>query len=113
MGLGKTFTSVPAAMRGKLPTDKVVMGLPLSIVWGNTHEHWANLSQNDFLRIFGDKLVSYPLRRHHSVHSHLSEIQSTPPQDQSALTSAFEPILVVTMLRVAETFKSVIEKMIY
>ena len=38
MGLGKTFTSVGAAMLCKLVTEKVVMGLPLSIVWGNTLE---------------------------------------------------------------------------
>jgi hypothetical protein len=31
MGLGKTFTSVAAAMLCKLVTEKVVMGLPLSI----------------------------------------------------------------------------------
>ena len=43
----------------------------------------------------------------------LFEIQSTPPQGHPALTSAFEPILVVTMPRVAETFKSVIDKMTY
>jgi len=38
MGLGKTFTSVAAAMLCKLVTEKVVMGLPLSILWGNTLE---------------------------------------------------------------------------
>jgi hypothetical protein len=31
MGLGKTFTSVAAAMFCKFLTEKVVMGLPLSI----------------------------------------------------------------------------------
>jgi hypothetical protein len=36
MGLGKTFTSVAAAMMSKLLTEKVVMGLPLSIMWGHT-----------------------------------------------------------------------------
>jgi SNF2 family DNA or RNA helicase len=36
MGLGKTFTSVATAMICKLLTKKVVMGLPLSIMWGNT-----------------------------------------------------------------------------
>ena len=34
MGLGKTFTSVAAAMLGKLVTETVEMGLPLSILWG-------------------------------------------------------------------------------
>jgi hypothetical protein len=36
MGLEKTFTSVAAVMLCKLPTENVVMGLPLSILWGNT-----------------------------------------------------------------------------
>jgi len=40
-------------------------------------------------------------------------MQSTPQQGHPALTSAFEPILVVTMPRVAETFKSVMDKMTY
>jgi len=41
----------------------------------------------------------------------LLEIQSTPPHGHPALISALEPILVVTMPGVAETFKSVIEEM--
>jgi hypothetical protein len=36
MGLGKTFTSVGAAMFCKIVTEKVVMGLPRCIIWGNT-----------------------------------------------------------------------------
>jgi hypothetical protein len=36
MGLGKTFTLVVVAMICKLPTEKDVMGFPLSILWGNT-----------------------------------------------------------------------------
>jgi len=43
MGLGKTFTSVAAAMICKLLTEKVVMGLPLSILWGNTLDEWVNM----------------------------------------------------------------------
>jgi len=41
----------------------------------------------------------------------LLEIQSTPPHGHPALISALEPILVVTMPGVAETFKSVIDEM--
>jgi len=41
----------------------------------------------------------------------LIEIQKTPPKGHPALKSALEPILVVTMPGVAETFKSVIDKM--
>ena len=43
----------------------------------------------------------------------LSAIQSTPTQGHPARTSAFEPILVVTMPGVAETFKIVIDEMTY
>ena len=42
-----------------------------------------------------------------------SEIQSTPPPGHPAPTLSFEPILVVTMPGVAETFKSIINKMTY
>jgi hypothetical protein len=38
MGHGKAFTLVEAAMVCKLLTEKVVMGLPLSISWGSTLE---------------------------------------------------------------------------
>ena len=38
MGPGKTFTSVAAVMLCELVTEKVVMGLQLSILWGNTLE---------------------------------------------------------------------------
>jgi len=48
MGLRKTFTSVAAAMLCKLVTEIVVMGLPLSILWGNTLEEWVILAPNDF-----------------------------------------------------------------
>jgi len=47
MGLGKTFTLVAAAMLIKLVTENVVMGLPLSILWGNTLEEWVILADND------------------------------------------------------------------
>ena len=113
MGLGKTFTLVAAAMLCKLVTEKVAMGLPLSILWGNKYEEWVNLAQNDYLGLIGDELVWYPLRRQNSVPRRLFEIQSTPPQGHPALTAAFEPILVVTMPGFAETFKSVIDEMTY
>jgi len=62
MGLGKTFTSVAAAMLCKLVTEKVVMGLPLSILWGNTLEEWVILAHNDFPGIVGEERVWYPLQ---------------------------------------------------
>jgi len=55
MGLGKTFTSVAAAMLCKLVTEKVVMGLPLTILWGNTLEERVILAVNDFPGIVGEE----------------------------------------------------------
>jgi len=111
MGLGKTFTSVAAAMLCKLVTEKVVMGLPLSILWGNTLEEWVILAHNDFPGIVGEEWEWYPLQRLNSVPRCLLDIQTTPPHRDPALISAHEPILVVTMPGVAETFKTVIDEM--
>jgi len=74
MDYSKTFTSVAAAMICKLLTEKVVMGLPLSILWGNTLDKWVNMAQNNFPRIISDKWEWYPLWRQNSVPCHLSEI---------------------------------------
>jgi SNF2 family DNA or RNA helicase len=111
MGLGKTVTSIAAAMLCKLLTEKVVMGLPLSILWGNTLEEWVILEENDFPGIVGEEREWYLLQRLNSVPRRLLEIQTTPPHGHPALISAHEPILVVTMPGVAETFKSVINEM--
>jgi len=111
MGLGKTSTSVAAGMLCKLVTEKVVMGLPLSILWGNTLEVWVILAHNDFPGIVSEEWEWYPLQRLNSVPRHLLEIQTSPPDGHPALISAHEPILVVTMPRVAETFKTVIDEM--
>jgi len=67
MGLDETFTSVAASMICKLLTEKVVMGLPLSIVCGNTLEKEVNMAKNDIGGIIGDKQQWYPSRRHSSV----------------------------------------------
>jgi len=111
MGLGKTFTSDALAMLCKLVTENVVMGLPLSILSGNTLEEWLILAHNDFPSIVGEEREWYPLKRLNSVPRRLLEIHSTPPHGDQALISALEPILVVTMLGVAETFKSFIDEM--
>jgi SNF2 family DNA or RNA helicase len=111
MGLGKTFTSVAAAMLCKLVTEKVVMALPLSILWGNTLEEWVILAHNDFPGIVGEQREWYPLQRLNSVPRSLLEIQTTLPHGDPALISAHEPILVVTMPAVTETFKTVFDKM--
>jgi len=81
------------------------MGLPLSILWGNTLEESVILVDNDFPGIVSEELEWYPLQRLNSVPRRLLEIQSTPPHGHPALISALEPILVVTMPGEAETFK--------
>jgi hypothetical protein len=113
LGVGKTFTSVAAAMICRLLTEKVVMGLPLSILWGNTLAEWVNMVQNNFPGIIGEERKWYRLWRHNSVPCRLIEIQKTPPHGHPALTSTQETILVVTMPGVAETFKSVIDEMTF
>jgi len=113
MGLGMTFTSVAVGMICKLRTEKVVMGLPLLILWGNSHEEWVNMAQNNLPGIIGEEWVWYPLQRLNSVPHCLIDIQITPPQGHPALTSALEPIVVVTMPGVAETFNSVIDEMTF
>jgi len=95
----------------KLLTEKVVMGLPLCILWGNTLETWVILVDNDFPGIVGEEREWYPLQRLNAVPRRSLEIQTTPPHGHPALISAHEPILVVTMPRVAETFKTVIDEM--
>ena len=95
----------------KLATEKVVMGLPLSNLWGNTLEEWMILAHNDFPGIVGEEWEWYPLQRLNSVPRCLLDIQTTPPHRDPALISAHEPILVVTMPGVAETFKTVIDEM--
>ena len=87
MGLGKTFISVAAAMLCKLVTEKVIMGLPLSIIWLNTLPECVNQEQNNYPGIIADEQKWYPLWRQNSVLRHLSEIQSTPPLGHAALTS--------------------------
>ena len=63
MGLGMTFTSVAAAMLCKLVTEKVVMGLPLPILWGNTIDKWEILARNNFPGIVSEEREWYPLQR--------------------------------------------------
>ena len=113
MGLEKTFTSVAAAMICKLLTETIVVGLPLSILWGNTLADWVDMVQNNFPRIIGEQHEWYPLWRYNSVPGHLIEILRTPPQGHPARTSSLEPILVVTISGVAEMFKSVIDEMTF
>jgi hypothetical protein len=101
MGLGKTFTSVPAAMVCKLVTETVVMGLPLSILWGSTLEEWVILADNDFPSIVGEVREWYLLQRLNSVPRRLLEIPTTLAHGHPALILAHEPIFVVTRPGVA------------
>jgi len=110
MGLGKTFTLFAVAMLCKLVTERVVLGLPMSILWGNTLEGWAIVPHNDIPSIVGETQKWYPLQRLNSVPCHLLEIQSTQSHGHAALKSAHKPIMVVTIPGVAKTFKTVIHK---
>jgi len=113
MGLGKTVTSVVAAIIHKLMTQKVVMRLPLSIWWGNTHEEWLILADDNFPSTVGEERGWDPFQRLNSVPRRLLVIQTTPPYTHPAHEPALEAIMLVTMPRVAETFKTVIEKMMH
>jgi len=111
MGLGKTFTLVAAAVLCKLVTEKVVMGLPLPIFWGNTLGEWVILVHNNFPGIVGEEREWYLLQNLNSGPCCLMEIQTTPPHGDPALITALEQILVDTMPAVAETVKCVIDGM--
>jgi hypothetical protein len=71
IGLGKTVTTVAAAMICKLQTEKVVMGLSLSILWVSILAECISMVQNDFPGIISEEQESYSLRRHYSIHRHL------------------------------------------
>jgi len=113
IGLGKTSTSVAAAMIRKFVMQNVVIELLLSIMCGNTSQGKVNMEQNDYLGIIGKEWECYLLLRPNSVAHCLLEIQATSPHCYPAPRSAPKLILVVTMPGVAETIRSVIDKMIY
>ena len=79
-GLGKTFNSVAAAMVCNLLTEKVVMGLLLAILSGNTLADWVNIVQTIFSGIISEEQEWYPLRRHNSVPRRLLQIHKFPLQ---------------------------------
>jgi hypothetical protein len=87
------------------------MGLPLSILWGNTIEEWVILADNGFPGIVSEEREWYLLRRLNSVRHRLLEIQTTLPHGHPALILAHEPNLVVTMPGVGEAFQTVIDEM--
>jgi hypothetical protein len=92
-------------------TEKVVIGLPLSMLWGNTLEEWVILTHNNFPSIVSEDWEWYPLQILNSGPHCLLEIQTTPLHGHPALVLALELILVVTLPIVEETVKTVIDEM--
>lgn len=113
MGLRVTSTSVVVATIYNWLTLMVLMGLPLSILLGDTLKKWLNMAQNNYPGSISTRREWHPLKILNSVPRHLLQIQTTSPQRHPTLTSALEPILVVSMPGVAESFKSDIQKMTY
>jgi len=96
-----------------LLTEKVVVGLPLSIVWRNTLEEIENMVLNDNPGIIGDEWEWCPLQRLNSVPRPILEIQTTPALRHPVLTSAVKSIVVLSILGETETFNSVIDETTY
>jgi len=90
---------------------KCIMGLPLSILRGKTLEEWVILACNNFAGIVGEEWQWYLLQRLNSGRYCLLEIQTTPPHRHLSLTPADDPILVVKLPGVAESFNTVIDEM--
>jgi len=111
MGLAKTFTMLAVPMIFKLLTETVVMGLLLSIVCRNTRQVLVNMAHSDNVWRIGEQRDRDPLQRLNFVPCRLLAIHTTQPQWHAVLTSAIEPILVVTMATVADRFKSDINDM--
>jgi hypothetical protein len=110
-GLGKTFTLVAGVMIPKLVTEQGVIGLPFSIFWVHNRGEWVILANNDVPGLVGQEQGLYPHQRLSSVSSHRLDIQTSPPHGHPAVNSVLEPILMVTMPRVAVTFKTGINEM--
>jgi hypothetical protein len=106
IGLGKPFTLDAAAMICQLVTEIGLMDSPHSTLWGNTLEEWVMLAQNDIPCIVCEDREWLLLQRLNSVPSHMLEIQTTPPHRHPELVSDVEPILLLTIPGVAETFKT-------
>jgi len=71
MGLGNTITSVAAPMICKLLTEKIVMGLPLSNVWGNTLQRVGEYST--------EQLSQYYRSRTEGVSVAKTDVSALPP----------------------------------
>jgi hypothetical protein len=95
----------------KLVTEKGVMGLPLFNFRGNTLQEWVTFAHTDLPGIVSEKPDWYLLRRLNSVPRCLLEIELTPSHRHPIQISALEPIMVITIPRVEEAFKSVLDEM--
>jgi len=117
VAVGIQFTTTCILFAGalirNLPNDKILVGLPMSMIWGNTHVKWGNITQSDNLRITSDKQEWYWSRRLNPVPHHLAKIQATASLRHSVLTLACKPILVVTVTSVGTSFKSTINVILY
>lgn len=71
----------------------------------------VNMALSDVPGIIGEELQWYMFRRFNSVPRHLIQIQHTPLQGHPSPKSCSQPNLVLTMIRVQETFKNLIGKM--
>jgi len=86
-----------------------VMGLPLTILSGNTLDEGVDMTQNNYPGTIHEKWAWYPFQRLDSVPSCLLQIMTTSPQLGSAHISAVESMLVIPIPRAAETSKSIID----
>jgi len=74
-------------------------------------KEWVILAHNDFRSIVGEEQEWYSLPKLNSVPRRMLEKQATLSHGDPPLITAHEPLLVVPMPGVAETFKTVIDEM--
>jgi len=89
-------------MTSKLLSEKIVVQLLLSIVWGNQ-------AQNDYSRMMGAKCKWCSMPTLNSVPYYLFDIQTTPPQLYTVHPLALWSIVRVRMPGVSEMCHSVIK----
>lgn len=112
MGLGKMFPLMAVAMIWNL-TQKVDLGLALSLLWEHTLQERVHMAQNNCPGITNEQQKLNPLQRPNSLPQPHLGIQRTEPQGNPGLTSVLELMIVVAMPAVTERFISVINKMTY
>lgn len=85
----------------------------LAIVQVNNLEEWVNLVRNNYPVIIGEDSQWYPSQILNSIPHCLFKIQTTLPQSLLPHTSGSRPIQLITMCRVTENSKSVINEETY